>query len=64
MDVVRILVRTKYSMILNERFNVENNKSMLRIKLCEHAQGPMMTIVPKFLDTGDAQEGLEFSSEK
>ena len=35
MDVARILVRTKYTMILNEAFNMEINNNVYRIKLVE-----------------------------
>lgn len=40
MDVARILVRTKYSMVLNETFNMEINDNIYRIKMVEDMHEP------------------------
>lgn len=39
MDVVHILVRTKYSFDLNENFNVEINNNIFNVKLVEDMHG-------------------------
>lgn len=47
MDVVRILARTKYSMGLNEAFNIEIHNNVYRVKIVEDMHGPKRIVVPK-----------------
>lgn len=47
MDVAKILVKTKYCLVLNETFNVEVNNNVFKIKLVEYSYGPKWIIIPK-----------------
>lgn len=47
LDVSRLLIRTKYSMVLHETMNVEVNDKIYRIKLLEDMHGPKKIVVPK-----------------
>ncbi|CAI8610467.1 unnamed protein product [Vicia faba] len=41
MDVARILIRTKYCMVLNETYNISINENIFRIKVVEDTHDPM-----------------------
>lgn len=46
MDVARIIFKTKYSMALNDPFNIDVNNDMYRMKIVEDSYGPKRTIIP------------------
>lgn len=58
MNVVRILVRTKYSLVLNETFNVEINNNVFGVKILEDSQRLMWITIPKFKKSGRILNGL------
>lgn len=45
-DVARILVRTKYNLVLNECFNIGVNGEAFSIKIVEESQGPLRIVLP------------------
>lgn len=45
MDVARILIRTKYCMVLNEYYNISINDGVFMIKVVEDSHGPMRIAV-------------------
>lgn len=47
MDIARFLIRTKYSMVLNESINVGVNDHVYFIKLSEDMHGPKSIEIPK-----------------
>lgn len=47
MDVARILVRTKSSIVLNDVFNVKINDDAFRIKEVEDLHGPLRVNLSK-----------------
>lgn len=49
-DVTRVLVRTKYNLVLNETFNVEINKEVFMVKIIEDSQGPMRLEMLKHIE--------------
>lgn len=57
MDVVRILVRTKYILVLNETFKVEINKDVFKVMIIENSQGLMRITIPKVKDNGPSRKG-------
>ena len=63
MDVARILVRTKYSLVLNETFDVEINNNVFGVKILEDSQRLMWIKIPKFTKFEGAQKESEFSLE-
>ncbi|KAI5438061.1 hypothetical protein KIW84_023976 [Lathyrus oleraceus] len=46
LDVARFLIKTKYSLNLNETFNVDVNNRIYRVKLVEDMHGPKRILVP------------------
>ncbi|XP_058761119.1 uncharacterized protein LOC131634461 [Vicia villosa] len=56
MDVARFLVRTKYSLVLNETINVEINDQVYQIKLVKDMHGPKRIIVPNECNKDDPSE--------
>ncbi|CAL5199593.1 unnamed protein product [Lathyrus oleraceus] len=46
MDVVQIMVRTKYISVLNETFNVQINEDVFQIKFVEDSQWPLRICLP------------------
>lgn len=63
MDVARTLVITKYSLVLNETFNVEINNNVFGPKILEDSQRLVWITIPKFTKSGGAQKESEFSLE-
>lgn len=47
LDVARFLIKTKFSINLNEVTNVEINEKVYRIKLFEDFHGPKQIVVRK-----------------
>lgn len=45
--MVRILVCTKYNLVLNKTFNLEVNRVTFRVKLMEDSQGLLRILIPK-----------------
>lgn len=56
MDVARFLVRTKYSMVLNETFNMEINDNIYRIKMVDDMHEPKYIIIPKEVGVEEAMK--------
>lgn len=46
-DIVIFFIKTKYSMNLNETFNVDVNNKIYRVKLVEDMHGPKRIFIPK-----------------
>ena len=59
--VVRFLIKTKYSLNLNETFNIEINRRIYRVKLVEYLHGPKRIVVPKM--AREVNESEEFDSD-
>lgn len=62
-DVARFLIRTKYSMVLNESINIGVNDNAYSIKLVKDVHGPKMIVVPKDWHDGIQNEGSLESEE-
>lgn len=59
-DVARVLVRTKYLLVLNQMLNMEINKNVFCIKMVEDSHGPKRIICPKL--SQKEEEFSEFNS--
>lgn len=62
MDVARILVRTKYSLVLNQTFNVEINDKVYSIKMVEDMHGPKRLVV--LISRNDEEDLSVYSTER
>lgn len=60
-DMARILVCTKYNLVLNESFNIRVNGEAYSIKVVEYSQGPLRIVRPKYRLL--SQHKLGYSSE-
>ncbi|CAI8613624.1 unnamed protein product [Vicia faba] len=47
LDVARVMVRTKYNLVLNETFNIGVNREAFSIKIVEDSQGPLRIVMAK-----------------
>lgn len=47
MDITRILLRTKYSSVLNETFDMHINGYVFRIKVVKDSHGPLRINLPE-----------------
>lgn len=63
MDVARFLVRTKYSLMLNETINVEINDHVYRIKMVEDMHGPKHIFITHDSIKGDLSEDSNMEEE-
>lgn len=64
MDVSRIQVRTKYSMNLNQIYNVDINDNVYRIKVVEDEYGPKRITISKTSKNNNKGSKTEDSSEE
>ncbi|XP_058733452.1 uncharacterized protein LOC131605070 [Vicia villosa] len=62
MDVARILIRTKYCLVLNETYNISINDNVFRIKVVEDNHGPLRIALNhegKIMESKDSDEVSE-----
>lgn len=65
LDVARILVRTKYNLVLNEIFNVDINDNIYRVKLVEDMHGPKRIVIPTKTEINEPDgDDSSFSSDE
>lgn len=55
MDMVGVMVRLKYALVLNKIFNVQIKKGIFIIKMIEDSQRPLTIILPR---KGEEDEGV------
>ncbi|KAI5411675.1 hypothetical protein KIW84_056664 [Lathyrus oleraceus] len=59
MDVMRFLIRTRYSIVTNESLNVNINGSLFKLKLVEDTQGPMRILMPGMIEEQSSESKME-----
>lgn len=64
MGVARILVMTKYCLVLNQTFNVEVNENVYRIKIVEVNHGPKHIVIQSSDEDGGAWRQHELGGDE
>lgn len=60
--MARILLRTKYNLVLNETFNLWVNGEELRVKIVKDSQGPLRITMPKISENKFTQGSSDSDS--
>lgn len=63
-DVAKILVKTKYCLVLNQMFNVEINDKNYRVKLVKDMHVPKRIFIPKEPRVENFEEESSWCSEE